>query len=109
MLVQSKFKAGDILVLKTSTGEEILAKLISEDMLVYVVAKPATIVISRTETGQIGIDLQPSMFSMDINTNIDVHKSGIIMVSKARKDLSDAYIQSTSGIQVAGANALNGL
>ena len=91
------------------TAEEVLATLKSEDMLVFKVTKPATIVINQTEEGKIGIDLQPSLLAMDINNTVDIMKSSVLMVTKARKDLKDMYIQSTSGIQPAGADVLDGI
>lgn len=109
MLVQQQFKEGDILVFKMPTGEEIIAKLKSENMQSYIVTKPATLMVGDAGNGQIGVDMQPSLFCMDINNTVEIMKSGVLMVTVVRKDLKDAYIKSTSGIQVAGANALNGL
>lgn len=107
MLVSS-YKEGDVLSFKTTTGEEFLAKLESDDMTSYKVKKPASIVIQDAGNGQVGVDFQPTMFSMDINTTVDIMKSSVLMVTKARKDLKDAYITSTSGIQPISAGVLNG-
>lgn len=112
MLVQSKqntHKEGDILVFKMPTGEEIIAKLKEENMVSYVVTKPATLMVGDAGNGQIGVDMQPSLFCMDINNTVEIMKSGVLMVTKVRKELQDAYIKSTSGIQVAGAGVLDGI
>lgn len=109
MLIQSSYKEGDILSFKTTAGEEFLATLTTDNMTSFQVSKPASIVVQDAGNGKISIDFQPTMFSMDINTTVDIMKSSVLMVTRARKDLKDAYIKSTSGIQPVGADVLNGL
>lgn len=110
MLVQNeKYKEGDILLFKMKSQEEIIAKYVSEEIGWYTVKKPATLMVHDAGNGQVGVDLQPSLFSMDINKDVDIMKTEVTMIARVRKDMSDAYIKSTSGIEIAGAGALNGL
>lgn len=108
MLVQSSYKENDVMSFKTTQGEEFLATLKTENMTSFTVKKPASIVINDAGNGKISVDFQPTMFSMDINTTVDIMKSSVLMVTKARKDLKDAYVQGTSGIQPVQAGVLDG-
>ena len=108
MLQQQTYKKDDVLVFKMPTGEEVLAKLIEDTMSVFRVSKPATLRMVQQENGEVGVDFQISLLGADRNTAIDIHKSGVLMVSKARKDLRDAYVQATTGIHLAPAGILDG-
>jgi hypothetical protein len=44
MLVQNKFKKDDIISFRISTGEEIVAKLVTEDMTQYIVTRPLALI-----------------------------------------------------------------
>ena len=109
MLVQSSYNEGDILVFKLTNGEEVLGKLVSENAIYYKVKKPASVGIIQNEKGEPVLDMQPSVFCMDINKSVEIQKSGVAIVTTPRDDIKKSYIQSTSGIQVAGANAPDGL
>lgn len=109
MLVQSKFKQDEILLLRLVTGEELMGKLEEENAIHYKIKKPALVVVGQNQEGKLVFDLQPPMYSMDINKSVEIMKTGVLMATYPRDDMKNGYIKGTSGIEVAGANALDGL
>lgn len=105
----SPYGVGDVVAIKLANGEEILGKLKKIDLGAFIVEKPATILVNSAQGDQIAMDLQPSMISMDINKVVEVQKTGVLMMTQARKELADAYTAKTSGIVPANAGALNAL
>jgi hypothetical protein len=96
MLISKGFSANDILCFKVTNGEELVAKLVEENDTSYVINKPLTVVPSNQ-----GLGLMQSMFSSDINTNITLNKSHVMLVANVIKDMEAHYIQTTTGIKTA--------
>lgn len=107
MLIEVK-KPDDILIFKMNTGEQVIAKLASEDGNLFKVYKPATILIQQAEDGSVGVDMQISVVGADINNTVEIYKTSVVMVAKAETALKSAYIQQTTGIVTAPAGILNG-
>jgi hypothetical protein len=95
MLINKGYSAGDIVCFKL-VGEEIVAKIVEETSDSYVLSKPCTVVPSQQ-----GLGLMQSVISADINTNITLNKSHIIMTATVIKDIENHYIRTTTGIQPA--------
>ncbi len=108
MLIQQPIKDGDIIAIKTTAGEELLATLKTMNDNSFIVSKPANVAVAEGQNDQVAVDFHPSMFSMDINNTVEIIKASVFMVTKPRKELLDAYIQSTSGIKKAPAGILDG-
>jgi hypothetical protein len=94
MLVNKVYDSGDIVAFKLVNGDEIVAKMISEDMISFKVNRPCTIVPSPQ-----GLGLMQSMFSSDINKDIELRKEHVMMHAPVIKQMSDHYFQTTTGIQ----------
>jgi hypothetical protein len=94
MLVNKVYDSGDIVAFKLVNGDEIVAKMISEDMISFTVNRPCTIVPSPQ-----GLGLMQSMFSSDINKDIELRKEHVMMHAPVIKQMSDHYFQTTTGIQ----------
>lgn len=112
MLVQNNqdnYKQGDVIVIVTTQGDEIIARMDEETMSSYKVKKPANVVFGQTQDGKQGIDLQPPMYSMDLNSSVEIFKNCVKMIAKPREDMKNAYISATTNIAVADAGALDGL
>jgi hypothetical protein len=94
MLVNKVYDSGDIVAFKLVNGDEIVAKVVSEDMISFKVNRPCTIVPSPQ-----GLGLMQSMFSSDINKDIELRKEHVMMHAPVIKQMSDHYFQTTTGIQ----------
>jgi len=95
MLINKGYSAGDIVCFKL-VGEEVIAKIVEETADSYVVSKPCTVVPSQQ-----GIGLMQSLISADINNNVTLNKSHVIMHSPVITDIENHYIRTTTGIQPA--------
>ena len=93
MLIQKGYQAGDVVCFKL-VGEEVVAKIVEETADGYVLSKPCTVVPSQQ-----GIGLMQSLISADINTNITLNKSHVVMHSPVITDIENHYIRTTTGIQ----------
>ena len=102
MLVISNYKKGETICVKVSTGEEIVGRFDSQDGDIQVV-KPCVITLNP-QNGQ--AMLIPWLMSIDTSSSdpIKISKEHIITTNKPNKSLSDAYIQSTTGIAPASSN-----
>jgi len=97
MLVISNFKKGDIVTVKLSTGEEIVARFESFNMDELKVIKP-TVLTLNPQNGQ--AMLIAWLMSIDAHNSEPVSIKGNQIVATARtiKSLADSYTQSTTGI-----------
>ena len=95
MLINKGYSAGDIVCFKL-VGEEVVAKIVEETADSYIVSKPCTVVPSQQ-----GLGLMQSVISADINNNITLNKSHVVMTAPVIKDIENHYIRTTTGIQPA--------
>ena len=95
MLINKGYSAGDIVCFKL-VGEEVIARIVEETADSYIVSKPCTVVPSPQ-----GLGLMQSLISADINSNITLNKSHVIMHSTVITDIENHYIRTTTGIQPA--------
>jgi hypothetical protein len=94
MLIQKGYGAGDLVCFKISNGDEIIAKLVEETDTTFIITRPCTVI-----PGQQGLGLMQSLFSGDINTNITLNKTSVIMSTTVLKEMQAHYIKVTSGIE----------
>jgi hypothetical protein len=93
MLIQTPYKVGDVVSIKLSSGEEMMARLESEKSDTVIVSKPMMLV-----AGQQGMGLAPFMFTVDPNAKFELKLSTIICIVKTVKEAADMYIQGTTSI-----------
>ena len=105
MLVTSNYKKNDIVSIKLSTGEEVVARFESSNGSAQTidVVKP-TVLTLNPQDGK--VMLIPWLMSIDTTSSdpITIKKEHILTTNKPNKSLADAYIQSTTGIAPASAN-----
>lgn len=102
MLISKPYQCNDVLGFKLVTGEEIIAKLVSETDEYYELSKPLTLI----PTPQ-GMAMSQSLISADLkNNNIRLNKSTVVMHSPVRSDINSEYIRGTTGIQPVSAGTL---
>lgn len=94
MLLPKSYKEGDIISFKLVNGDEIVAKIIEQTATGWKVSRPCTVIPSPQ-----GIGLMQSMFSADINTDVELKSEHVMMHAPVIRQLEDHYIQTTTGIQ----------
>jgi hypothetical protein len=95
MIIQTPYKVGDIVSIKLSSGEEMVATLESETSTDVILRKPLMLV-----AGQQGAGLAPFMFTVDQDAKYTVKLNNIICIVKTAKDAASTYTQSTTGLTV---------
>lgn len=95
MIIETPYKAGDTVTIKTTAGEEIVARLVEETMTTLVVSKPMAIMATPQ-----GIGLGPLAFTVSQDTKIHLNKNATLFVAKTESDMAKQYVSSTTGILV---------
>jgi hypothetical protein len=101
LLQKSKFDSGDIVSLKLTSGEEIVGKFVSEDMMEFVLTK--VVMLAMTQKG---VGMAPYMVTVDPDKEYAINKQAIIMKAPTDKEIADQYIYQTTGIQPVSAGSI---
>lgn len=101
LLSKNNFEEGDIVSVRLISGDEIIGKFVSQDMLEMVLDKP--IMIAMTSKGP---GLMPIMVTVDPDTKHPIQKSHIMFRGKTVKDVADQYLYQTTGIQPVSAGGI---
>ena len=88
-----KLEINEIYVFKLVTGEELVAKVIESDTGTITIKQPISCVISPQ-----GLQMMPSLFSANVDKNVQLNISSCAMVSDPREDVRNSYVQATTGI-----------
>lgn len=96
MLISKGAVAGEVVTLKLASGEEVIGKLVEETDTHYVVERPLTLVMTPQ-----GMGLQPWLLTVDAKKSIRFPKDKVVVCESTVKDMSDQYLQGTTGIALA--------
>ena len=111
MLVEKPIELGDIVAVKLRSGEEVIGKLKAMNGERIIIIKPLVLgmqqsIIPSTGQPEIGMGFAPFMLALADGGSVTFDRDGITTYIKARKEISDAYIQSTSSIEVPQSSSL---
>ena len=96
MLIDRGVLPGEIITIKSTSGEEIIAKLIEEDSMYYTLAKPMVVVMTQN-----GASLIPYLLTVNLEKNIKLAKSATTMhIEATEKTFADRYIELTTNIKL---------
>jgi hypothetical protein len=93
--IQVPYKDGDVVSIKLSSGEEMIATLIQETATEVVVSRPRMLV-----AGDKGMMLAPYMFTVNPDAKYALKTGSIICVCKTEETTAKSYSSQTSGIAV---------
>jgi hypothetical protein len=96
MLIDKGVSEGEVVTLKLTSGEELVAKLVEEAVSYYKLSKP--LVLGHTPQGP---GLMPYLFTVSPDKEIKLLKNAVTVVEATDKQFADQYIQSTTGIKLA--------
>lgn len=94
MLLNKGYQANDIVCFKLVNGDEIVAKVVEVTSTGWLVNRPCTVIPSQQ-----GIGLMQSLFSAEVNKDIELRSEHVMMHSTVIKALEDHYLSTTTGIQ----------
>ena len=95
MIIETPYKQNDTITVKTTGGEEIVARFVEEDANTITVQKPMAIMA----TGQ-GIGLGPFAFTITPDSKIKLNKNTLVFVHKTDGEMAKQYVSSTTGVQL---------
>ena len=81
--------------IKTTAGEEIVAKLIEDGEKGVKVSKPLCLTATKD-----GIGLVPFLFTTDPDAEVTINRSTVMVLAPTVKDAADRYTEQTSGIKL---------
>jgi uncharacterized alpha/beta hydrolase family protein len=95
MLIDKGVTTGEVVTLKLTSGEELVARLDEETPTHYKLTKPMVIGM-----GQQGPGLMPYLFTVSQDKTIPLLKSTVTVAVSSDKTFADQYIQSTTSIKL---------
>lgn len=94
LVLVNKYDKDTIVSFKIVNGDEIVAKVVEETDAGWVISRPCTVMPSPQ-----GLGLMQSLFTSELNNNITLSKSHVMMHSKTADMVVNHYIQTTTGIE----------
>jgi len=88
-------KVNEIYVFKLNSGEELIAKVLGMSETYYTVSNPVSVA-----PNQRGIGLVPSLFTADMDGEIQLNTSSIALSALPAEDIRVKYIEATTGLTV---------
>jgi hypothetical protein len=88
-----KIETNEIYTFKLTTGEEFVGKVTASEDSVLEINQPISTVISPQ-----GLQMMPSLFSANLEKNVQLNTAALVMVATVREDVRNSYIQATTGI-----------
>lgn len=96
MLIDKGVSVGEVITLKLTSGEELVARLDAETDTHYKLTKPMVIGM-----GAQGPGLMPYLFTVAQDKTIPLLKTTVTVVVSSDKVFADQYMQSTTNIALA--------
>jgi hypothetical protein len=96
MLINKPIEAQSTITIKTTGGDEVVARFVEEDSNTITIKKPLALMVTQN-----GIGLGPWVFTADVDDNIQLNKSTIVFYTKTDKDMANQYMTSTTGLAMA--------
>jgi hypothetical protein len=93
MLIDRGVSEGEVITLKLTSGEEIVAKLVEDGVTYYKLSRPMVIGM-----GQKGPGLMPYLFTVNPDKEIRIAKGTVTVAEATDKQFADQFIQTTTGI-----------
>ena len=95
MIIETPYKSRDAITIKTTGGEEIVARFVEEDANTITVEKPMAVMATPQ-----GLGLGPFSFTVNPEAKIKINKIALVFVHKTDGEMAKQYISSTTGIQM---------
>jgi small nuclear ribonucleoprotein (snRNP)-like protein len=92
---KSKFEQNDVVTIKLSSGEEVLGKFVSEDMMSITLSK--CLMIAMTAKGPA---MAPILMTVDPDKDLTFNKNSITVITSSDKEIAAQYTTQTTGIAI---------
>jgi hypothetical protein len=95
MLIDKGVLPGEVVTLKLTSGEELIAKLVEDCVNFLTVSKP--MVLSMTPQG---VGMMPYLFTVDPSKEVKISKTAVTVIEATEKDFANQYLSGTTGIKL---------
>lgn len=95
MLLEKTRTNGDVITLKLTSGEEIIARFEEETATGIKISKPMVLSITQQ-----GVGMMPYLFTVNPNTTITIGYTAISVTANTDEDFGKQYTTNTTGIQM---------
>lgn len=95
MLIDKGVSPGEVVTIKLTSGEELIAKLVEETTTHYKLSKPMVLSMAQN-----GIGMFPYLFTVDADKDIPLAKNTVTVVVSSAKSAADQYTESTTNIKL---------
>jgi len=96
MLIDKGVAVGEVITIKLTSGEELVAKLVEDQIMHYKLAHPMVIAMSPK-----GPALMPYLFTVDPSKEVKIAKGVVAVAEATDKAVADQFIQQTTCIAMA--------
>jgi hypothetical protein len=96
MLIDKGVSVGEVITLKLTSGEEIVAKLVEETSTYYKLSRPMVIGM-----GPNGPGLMPYLFTVHPDKEVKLSKTTVTLAEATDANFAKQFLESTSGIKLA--------
>ena len=93
MIIDKGISVGEVITLKLTSGEELVAKLAEETATYYKLSKPQVIGM-----GPQGPGLMPYLFTVSPNKEVKLLKTTVTVAEATDEAFAKQFLQSTTGI-----------
>jgi hypothetical protein len=96
MLIDKGVSVGEVITLKLTSGEELVAKLLEDGVVYYKLSRPMVIGM-----GQQGPGLMPYLFTVHPDKEVKLLKSTVTVAEATDAAFAKQFLEQTSGIKLA--------
>ena len=93
MIIDKGVSAGDVVTIKLTSGEELIANLVEETDKYIKVSKPRVLA-----SAQGGIGMAPYLFTVDPDKEIKLARATVVVLEPTEKESASSYTKATTGI-----------
>ena len=95
MLISKGFAEGEVVTLKLTSGEELVAKLLEDGPVYYRLSRPMVIGM-----GQQGPGLMPYLFTVHPDKEVKLLKTTVTVAEGTDEQFAKQFLEQTSGIKL---------
>jgi len=111
MLIEKPIQPNEVVCVKLSNGDEIIAKLVERTEKTVVLSKPLLMILSADpQTGRPGVQMAPFfMLGADKEGKFPINYAHVMCMVLANSEAKSGYTQNTTGIAIPTAGTVNKL
>jgi hypothetical protein len=96
MLIDKGATPGEIVTIKLTSVEEIIAKLVEETAEYYKLNRPMVLTMAQQ-----GLGMAPYLFTVSNEKDVKLAKGTVTIIDATEKEFSNSYLSGTTGIKLA--------